>query len=371
MSSPAPFDILVYGASGYTGRLVCAELSRAGASFAISGRDRGKLEALAATLGSARPAVFVAPLDDANALAAALGPARVVLDCAGPFSKYGKPVQDVALDTRTHFLDITGESTYMKDTYFRHGEAVTRGVALINAVGFDVVPPERAAALAAQAPQLAGACERIRIAFATRGGRPSQGTMRSMVALADVGGVCYENGRWASEKLGKDRWDVPFAELGTLSCLSIPWGDVITGPRSTGARHGRAYMAMPPSMARLMPVMNLGTPVMRLPLAKRLAERYIATLPEGPTDAERGHARFSVYAEATAPFGQFSESVWVTGGDPYDFTASAAALCARLAAAPSFKGTGALTPSQAFGAEQLLGDLAASGVRWGRVQATA
>ena len=135
--------IIVYGATGYTGRLVCAELHRKKLSFAVSGRDEKKLRALAEATGN--PEVIVAPLDDAGALEKMAARGKCVLDCAGPFVRMGKPVQDAALAAGSHFLDITGELTYMQRTYARDTRVNHRNIALINAVGFDVVPDKCAA----------------------------------------------------------------------------------------------------------------------------------------------------------------------------------------------------------------------------------
>src|SRR4051812_13953515 len=98
-----PRAIVVYGATGYTGRLVCAELARRGASFAVAGRDAGKLEKLARSL-AAEPEIVVAGLEPDELLRMAER-GRVILDCAGPFARYGRPVQDAALAAGRHFLD--------------------------------------------------------------------------------------------------------------------------------------------------------------------------------------------------------------------------------------------------------------------------
>src|SRR6266542_3252097 len=157
------FAVIVYGASGFTGRLVCAELARRQLSFAVAGRDRAKLTALAASLPS-RPEVLEAALDDTAALRRAVARGRVVLACAGPFARLGKPVREAALAEGRHYLDITGEANYMLETYERDLEAKKRGVALVNAVGFDVVPTDSAAALATEAAG-GGKPDELRIAI--------------------------------------------------------------------------------------------------------------------------------------------------------------------------------------------------------------
>lgn len=353
--------IVIYGATGYTGRLIAAELVRRRVPFAVAGRDPAKLAALVGSLGHPVE-TLVAALDAPAELERMAARARVVLDCAGPFIRYGRAVQDAALATRSHFLDITGEADYMLSTRARDAEARAAGVALINAVGFDVVPTDSAAVLASEA---AGApVQELRIAFATRGSRPTQGTTRSMVLGAPHGGMAYVDRTYRNEPVGSRRWEAPFPDpIGPRMCVSVPWGDLATAPRSTGAASVRTYVAVPQRLLRWLPLAGPGARLLGFGPLRRLAERWVGTLPEGPTEEERSRSRFAVYAEARGREG--TRAVWVTGGDGYDFTASAAVWCAEQAAAPDFAGRGALTPTQAFGARRMLEALGPTGVRWG------
>ncbi|HEX4458733.1 MAG TPA: saccharopine dehydrogenase NADP-binding domain-containing protein [Polyangia bacterium] len=348
------FAIVVYGASGFTGRLVCAELARRKVSFAIAGRDRTRLTTLAASL-PVQPQVLTAPLDDAAQLQAVIARGKVVLACAGPFGRLGTPVREAALAAGRHYLDITGEAAYMMETHERDAEAKKRGVALVNAVGFDVVPTDCAAALASEA--VGGAPDDVKIAIKF-GGRATQGTTRSAVEHADSGGLAFVDGGYRQERVGAAQWSAPFPEpLGVRTTASIPWGDMATAPRSTGTRNLRTYVALPKAAVAAMPLVGLASKALAWAPAKKLAERWIQSLPEGPSDAERARAKCAVVAEATR--GDKSARVWVTCGDGYDFTAVSAVECAVRAAADGFTATGALTPSQAFGARTLLDALKA------------
>jgi len=353
--------VVVYGATGFTGRLVCAELARRKVRFAVAGRDHAKLTALSASLTAAEPEVLVAALDDRAALEKAIARGRVVLACAGPFSRMGEPVREAALAAGRHYLDITGEGDYMLATYARDAEARARGVALVNAVGFDVVPTDAAAVLAADAA--GGKPELLRIAIVF-GGRATQGTTRSALEHADKGGRAYIAGKYVSEPVAADRWHANFPPpVGDRVCVSIPWGDLATAPRSTGARTIRTYMAVSPTVARVAPLVGLAGKALSWGPAKRLAEHWVSSLPEGPSDAERARARCAIVAEAQN--GPRTARAWVTAGDGYDFTAAAAVECAVRAAADGFDRKGALTPTQAFGARALLEALAPHGVRFG------
>jgi hypothetical protein len=183
--------IIVFGATGYTGRLLCEP--RPGDSSAAS-----------------PPEIRVADVADRASLARLLEPARVVVNCVGPFLLYGLPVLEAALAAQTHYLDISGEYPFMLETHRRHDEALRRDVVLVNGVGFDVIPTDVAAVLAATAFQEEGgaAVEQVDIAFGARG-RVSRGTARSMLqglAQGRGSGAAFVAGRFIEEPLGDKIW---------------------------------------------------------------------------------------------------------------------------------------------------------------------
>src|SRR3954466_2361309 len=141
--------IAVYGATGFTGRLVAAELRRRGARMVLAGRSPAKLEILAGEIGDGAETRAV-PLDDAAGLRKLLEPCAAVIACAGPFQLHGEPVLAAAVDAGTHYLDTTGEQPFMRLVFERYGEAAQqRGVALVTATGFDYVPGDMIASLVA------------------------------------------------------------------------------------------------------------------------------------------------------------------------------------------------------------------------------
>ncbi len=134
-----PSKLLIYGATGYTGRLVTAEAVRSGLRPVLAGRDPSRLAAVARTFGlEAR----VFGLDDSAPLTAALGDVAVVLHCAGPFSRTALPMCDACLKTGTHYLDITGEIDVFEALAARDAAAREAGIMLLPGVGFDVVPSD-------------------------------------------------------------------------------------------------------------------------------------------------------------------------------------------------------------------------------------
>ncbi len=123
---------MLYGATGYTGRLVLDELERRGLECVLGGRDEAKLARLADGRGAT---VRVAPLDDARALRELLADASAVISCAGPFTLAGHALVRAAIDTGTHYVDSTGEQPFIKQVFDDHGAAAERaGVALVPAL---------------------------------------------------------------------------------------------------------------------------------------------------------------------------------------------------------------------------------------------
>src|SRR4051794_20553627 len=184
--------IAVYGATGYTGRLVAEELRRRDADFVIAGRSREKLERLSTELGGLP--TRVASLDDPAALRSLLEPCAAVIACAGPFIEHGEPVVAAAAETGTHYLDTTGEQVFMKLVFDRYGErAAAQGAALVTGMGFDYVPGDMIAALTAEDM---GPLEEVVVAYSVGGFGPTRGTALSALQIFRGGDVVWRDGGW-------------------------------------------------------------------------------------------------------------------------------------------------------------------------------
>ena len=124
--------LLVYGANGYTGELIARRAAAAGVPAVLAGRNAGAVAALAAELGRDHRAFA---LDDAAALDRALSGIRVVLNCAGPFSRTAAPLVAACLRARAHYLDITGEVAVLEALAARDAEARAAGIVLLPGAG--------------------------------------------------------------------------------------------------------------------------------------------------------------------------------------------------------------------------------------------
>lgn len=338
--------IVVYGATGFTGGLIAAELRRRGADFLIAGRDRGKLAALSEELGGVPLAV--APVDDPRALRELLEGCGVVVACAGPFSLHGEPVVAAAAETGTHYLDTTGEQPFMRMVFERYGErAAASGAALVSGMGFDYMPGDLIAALTAEGM---GPLEEIVLAYCVHGFIPTHGTALSGLEIMRGGDVVWSDGDWRPAPRSADggRWRFP-DPIGEQRMLRYPAGEQITVPRHVETAQVRTLlngMVVPP---RLMPLAVASSPLlglaMRTPLRGALGT-VVKRMPAAPNEAGRKAARFTISCEARAKSGM--RRGLVRGSDVYGITATSLAHAATICASPSFNHNGALAPAQAF-----------------------
>lgn len=348
MMPPAQSPTLtVYGATGFTGRLVAAEAVRRGLPVVLAGRRRHALEALADELGD-RSSVAVADATDPASLASLAARSAVLVSTVGPYARLGRPVVEAALAAGCHYLDVSGEVAFLEWVHEQTGRAAASGIALCPGFGFDGVPGDLLAVLAAdEAPVRA-----VRVAYAVRHGRASAGTARSALGIARRGGAAWSDGRLVDEPVGAHRWRVPFPEpIGVRSALSIPAPEVVTVGRSTGAPTVRAYLVAAPASV-LPPIARpLGAvtrAVARTPVWRGL-ERVVDRLPAGPDEAARARTRATVLVAVRGA--QALRHGCARSGDPYEATAAVAVGVAARLLADGPPRTGTLTPSQAVGTD--------------------
>lgn len=142
-------DVVVFGASGFTGRLVCDYLNtRYGdckeLRWGVAGRSREKLDRVLAALDRAEDVpVLIADSDDTPALEELARSTRVVLSTVGPYAKYGSPLVEACVRNGTDYCDLAGEVQWMRQMIDAHGDAASAsGARIVHACGFDSVPSD-------------------------------------------------------------------------------------------------------------------------------------------------------------------------------------------------------------------------------------
>ncbi|MEU7915709.1 saccharopine dehydrogenase NADP-binding domain-containing protein [Microbispora bryophytorum] len=347
--------IVLFGATGFTGRLTAEALVARGARPLLAGRDQTRLAALADALGGGLP-IAVADVGRPESVRRIVAPGDVLISTVGPFVRWGEAAIAAATEAGAVYFDTTGEPTFVKRIFQRHGPAAAaRGAALVTAFGYDYVPGNLAAALALR--KAGPGAVRVDVGYFVEGGtarRASAGTRASALGMVLEPMYGFREGRIVPEH-GRTR---KFLVDGRVRHgLSIGASEHFTlPPAHPGLREVNVYLGWLGGLTRVAGVLAKATPVIAaLPGVRRateaLADRVLRT---GGAGAPAGAGMSSsVVAEAYDAGGRRLAVVHLTGGDPYEFTAGVLAWAATTALAEGVRGTGALGPVDAFGLDAL------------------
>jgi len=347
--------ILVFGATGYTGDLTARRLVADGERPTLVARRAEPLRALAEELGGLD--VAVADASDHTALAAVVEPGDVLISTVGPFLQHGRTAAQVATEVGAHYLDSTGEATFIREVFERWGPiAAQRGTAMLSAFGFDYVPGNLAGALAVE--QAGAEAARVDVAYFAFHVGTSGGTRASIAGMMLEEGFARRDGALQAERAGRriQRFEV---DGKAMTGVSIPGSELLGLPSSyPQLRDVSVFLGVPPMAARAMSAGGLvSTPARRVASLKRLTLAGVGRVVKGSTggpDADaRARARCVIVAEARSGSGEVIATVTLRGPDPYDYTAGVLAWGAMTAAAGGLQGVGALGPVEAFGLQAL------------------
>ena len=339
-------DWMIYGANGYTGRMMVEEAVKRGLRPVLAGRSAASLEPLAQKHGLP---VRAFALDNAQALRCGLNGIGLVMHCAGPFSATCAPMLEACLDVGAHYLDITGEIDVFAHCHAQDARAREKGIVVLPGSGFDVVPTD---CLAAQLKRELPSADSLVLAFEAGGG-PSPGTAKTSVEGLGNGGRARINGRmtrvplaWKTRSFERDG-EQRFA-------MTIPWGDVFTAYVSTGIGNVEVYMGVPPATATKLRRLRLLGPLLGLGPVQALLKRQVEKRVRGPSDATRGKTGCVVWGEVRDAEGREARRRLRTPNG-YEITVTAAlGIVARLLDGPAPTG-GYYTPSALMGADYVLG----------------
>ena len=389
--SNRPWDIVLFGATGFTGALTAEYLSRhapAGLRVALAGRSREKLQALQHRLADAgtRWGILEADTSSPAALGALAASTRVLITTVGPYAKHGLPLVEACARSGTHCCDLTGEPQFMRRSIDAwDATAKASGARIVHSCGFDSIPSDLGMLTlhqAAKARGLSGQFTRATLAVVRLKGGFSGGTVASMVngieeATADrsvrrifADPYALSPDRGQEPDLGPQRdqvglkyddflgqWTAPFVMASintrvvrrTNALLGYAYGRELRY-RETTALKGPGGFAFGLAMT-----LGLGAVVgsQLFGPTKKLVGALLPKPGEGPDKAARDAGFFKLRLEAEAVEGERLHAVIAGTSDPgYGETAkmlSESALCLALDEAKLPRVAGVLTPATAMG----------------------
>jgi short subunit dehydrogenase-like uncharacterized protein len=355
-------SVVIFGATGFTGRLVVEALLAEGVrDVVLGGRSEERLRELSEAHGGLE--WRVADALDPKTLGPLVRGAHVVLSTAGPFTRYGEPVVRAAIGAGAHFLDTTGEQAYMARILERyHGAAREKQVAVVNAQAFEFALGYCAAALAAEWDP---ALHTIDVFNRVYGFGTSRGTQESALAQVVEEALVRRAGRLVPRGHSPLPEWVTWPDTGKREpAAPFPGGEALHLVRShPEVLNVTTNLATPPRLAAPLMAVWSTRPLLRAASRAGLFEllrRRVRAGPEGPSDTDRARSTFKVLARGRSDVA--TRSVLLRGHDPYGITAVIMAVGARMLLGGPPKDVGVISTDRAFGAEEFLRALEPHGV---------
>jgi len=360
--------IVLFGATGYTGRLTAEAMVERRLRPVLAARSQAKLDALADELGSEGLESATADVADPPSVAGLVESGDVLVTTVGPFARWGQPAAAAATTIGAHYIDSTGEPAFIREVFERYGPAAEQaGIGMLTAMGYDWVPGNLAGALALdRARELA---TRVDVGYFITGSGASMsgGTRASLVGAITAPAFGFRDGRLQTERGAKR---VRSFRVGSkdLAAVSVGSSEHFTLPRvASRLREVNAYLGWFGPASRAMQAMSAGSSVaMKVPGMEQLwssvSERFVQGSTGGPDSEARSRSGSHIVGIAYDAAGRPLSEVHLTGVDGYTFTGRMLAWAADRAAAGALKGTGALGPVDGFGLEELVAGCAEAGI---------
>ena len=340
-SERSEHEVLIYGANGYTGRLVAKAAIRRGLTPILAGRHAQRVADLAREM---QLPARIFDLSRPDLAARQLKGIFAVIHCAGPFSATAAPMLKLCIEAKCHYLDITGEIDVFEMVHRPSAQIAAAGITAVPGVGFDVVPTD---CLAMMLKEALPDATHLTLAFDPRRSAPSVGTVKTMIEGLGDGARIRKEGAIVPLGGATRLRTIPFAS-GAAKSMAIPWGDVSTAFYSTGIPNIEVYAATSGTQLKMMQFMQIGRALLSLPFVRAFLKRQVEKRVRGPSDSVRAAGVTDLWGEARNALGR---SVEISMQTPEGYTLTAEA--AVLAVLKLMKGgvpLGAMTPSMAFGA---------------------
>jgi hypothetical protein len=370
--------IVVFGATGFTGRLATEALLRRGVRPVLAGRDQARLQALARDLGGELETAQVS-VEDPATIAAALESGDVLVTTVGPFSRFGDAAAEAAIAAGAHYIDSAGEPGFNRRILDHYGpQAAATGVAMLPAFAPEWVLGSFAGGLALEkAGSQAVRVDTGYFAVEASTGKPlgliplllmfSSASLASGTSLFGDKGFAWTDGGLVSERWGKHHRSFDVGDQ-RITGLSTGGSEHLTLPQVyPQLRDVNVYLGWFNRASAIMQAAStIGGPLLRWPALRRALDRIVGWTTRSrrrPATSEVGRVRSLTAAIAYDEADNELASVQVDGPHPYTATGELLAWGAIRVSEGVVEKTGALGPLQAFSLDELRAGCAEVGLR--------
>lgn len=336
--------ILIYGANGYTGKLITLEAKANKLQVEIAGRNQEAIESLAQQTGYAYHIIELAETEKLETL---LKNFHTVIHCAGPFSETAIPMVEACIRTETNYLDITGEIWVFDNIIQYHAKAKEAGIALIPGSGFDVVPTD---CLAGYLHDKLPTGTSLELAFTGAKTGMSRGTAVTMAKNIAKGGFIRKDGQITNVPLAYEIEEFNFSHKKQV-CMTIPWGDLMTAYYQTRIPNIKVFSGANIKTIKSVRRYRSLKFLLGIGWIQKLVRRKIENSVTGPTKVDLKEGKMYVLGKITDDVGN-SFSAELIAPEAYLLTAKTALRSALKLQEKSLKGY--FTPAQAFGKDYIL-----------------
>jgi hypothetical protein len=360
--------IVVFGATGFTGRMTAEVLRRRGVRPVLAGRDQARLEALATELGGDLETAQVS-VEDPASITAVLEKDGVLVTTVGPFSRFGSAAAEAAIAAGAHYVDSAGEPGFNRRIIEDYGSrAEAAGVVMLPAFAPEWVLGTVAAALAlTEAGHEAVRVDTAYFVVDASTGKAlglipllrmfSSASLASGSALFGDKGFGWTDGGLVDERWGRHRRSFDLGDQ-RITGLSTGGSEHLTVPRAfPQVRDVNVYLCWFNRVAPLMQVaFAIGGPALRRPALRRVLDRIVGRATRSrrtPSKAQIGRIHSLTAATAHDEAGNELAGIQLTGPHPYTLTAELLAWGAIKVGEGAVANRGALGPLQAFGLDEL------------------
>ncbi len=358
--------IVLFGATGYTGDLTARAMVARGLTPVLAGRSEARVRALAEELGGLEWATADVARD--GSVRALVERGDVLVTTVGPFARHGEAAVRAAIDAGAHYLDCTGEPSFVRAVFERYGPDATDS-ALLTAFGADWVPGNLAGALVLR--DAGPGAVRVEVGYYAPGPglmALSGGTRASAASFILEPGFAWHDGRIVPDRAGSRLRRFALGGGKHAAGVSVAGSEHYALPRlAPGLRDVDVFLGwFGPASRPLRGVSKATSALTRVPGVRdglgALSDRLVKGSSGGPDARSRATHRTLVIAEAFDATGAMLAEALVEGVNAYDFTAGVLAWGAEAAAGGAIAGTGALGPAEAFGLDALARGCAEAGI---------